>query len=69
MKTTLSNKQKWFNKINLTTDDELYVGIDVHKKSYHIALWLNNAPAINFVMPPDNKKVIKMLNRSFSNYA
>ncbi len=61
MKATLSNKQKWFNKINLTADDELYVGIDVHKKSYHIALWLNNAPAINFVMPPDNKKVVKML--------
>ncbi|MHC4739938.1 MAG: hypothetical protein ACYS9Y_13610, partial [Planctomycetota bacterium] len=50
MKTTLSNKQKWFNKINITADDELYVGIDVHKKSYHIALWLNNAPAGNFIL-------------------
>ena len=40
MKTTLSNKQKWFKNINLTKDDELYVGIDVHKRSYNLAFWL-----------------------------
>ena len=33
VKKTLSRKQRFFNKINLTTDDEVYVGIDVHKKS------------------------------------
>jgi len=63
MKTRLSNKQKWFNKIDLTSDDELYVGIDVHKKSYHLAFWLNDAPAIDFVMPPDNKKVAQILQK------
>ncbi len=63
MKTRLSNKQKWFNKINLTSDDELYVGIDVHKKSYHLAFWLNDAPAIDFVMPSDNKKVAQILQK------
>lgn len=51
--TTVSNKQKWFNTIRLTKDDELYVGIDTHKRSFHVSLWLNDAPAIDFVMPPD----------------
>ncbi len=32
-KKTLSRKQRFFNKINITTDDAVYVGIDVHKKS------------------------------------
>ena len=63
MKARLSNKQRWLKEINLTADDELYIGIDVHKKSYHIAFWLNNAPAINFVTPADNKKVLQMFQR------
>jgi transposase len=40
----------------------LHVGIDAHKKSLHVALWLNCAPAVDFVMPPDNKKLIDTLN-------
>jgi hypothetical protein len=31
--TTVSKKQKWFNAIQLTRDDDLYVGIDAHKKT------------------------------------
>ncbi len=42
VKKTLSRKQRFFNKINLTTDDEVYVGIDVHKKNCHIAVRLHN---------------------------
>jgi transposase len=61
--TTVSNKQKWFNTIRLTQDDDLYVGIDTHKESFHIALWLNDAPAIDFVTPPDNIKLINTLNK------
>ena len=63
MNTRLSNKQKWLKTINLTSDDELYIGIDVHKISYHIAFWLNGAPAINFVTPADNRKTVQMLQR------
>ncbi|MCK4887768.1 MAG: IS110 family transposase [Planctomycetes bacterium] len=63
METRLSNKQKWLKTINLTADDELYIGIDVHKKSYHIAFWLNDAPAINFVAPADNQKTLQILQR------
>jgi transposase len=61
--TTVSKKQKWFNTIHLTKDDDLYIGIDAHKKSLHVALWLNGAPAIDFVSPPDNKKLIETLNK------
>jgi hypothetical protein len=32
-------------------------------KSLRIALWLNGAPAIDFVSPPDNKKLIETLNK------
>lgn len=63
MQKRLSKKQKFFNKIKLTKDDRLYVGIDVHKKSYHLAFWLNDAPAIDFVMPADNQKVLKFLQK------
>ena len=63
MNDRISKKQKWFNKINLTCDDELYIGIDVHRKSYHVALWLNDAPAIDFVMPADNTKVLTLLEK------
>lgn len=63
MKTRLSKKQEWFKRINLTKDDEVYVGIDVHKKSHSVAIWLNDTPAIDFVMPADNKKLIKLLEK------
>jgi hypothetical protein len=63
MKKRLSKKQMFFNKINLTKDDEVYVGLDVHKESYSVAIWLNDAPAIDFVMPADDKKLLKLLDK------
>ena len=47
----LTKIEEFFNNVNLTADDELFVGIDVHKRSYHVALYLNDAPAVDFVMP------------------
>ena len=61
--TTVSKKQAWLKQVRLTKDDDLYVGIDAHKKSLHVALWLNDAAAIDFVMPPDNKKLIDTLSK------
>lgn len=63
MKTTLSKKQQFFNKINLTADDELYIGIDVHKLTYHVALYLNDGHAIDFVTPADNAKLCATLKK------
>lgn len=63
MRKRLSKKQMFFNKINLTKDDDVYVGIDAHKESYSVAIWLNDAPAIDFVMPADNTKLLKLLEK------
>ena len=59
----ISNKQKWLNAINLTSDDDLYIGIDAHKKTFHVALWLNGTPAIDFVTTSDIKKLIKTIEK------
>jgi len=32
MEKSLTKKDRFFNNINLTGDDDVYVGIDVHKK-------------------------------------
>ena len=42
MKQRLSKKQVFFNNLKLTKDDDLYVGIDVHKETYGVALWLTD---------------------------
>jgi len=63
MERMLSKKQAWLKQVRLTKDDDLYVGIDAHKKSLHVALWLNDAPAVDFVMPPDSAKLIDTLNK------
>ena len=52
----LTKIEKFFNNVNLTADDQLFVGIDVHKRSYHVALYLNDAPAMDFVMPAKNEQ-------------
>lgn len=57
----LTKIDRFFNNVKLTDDDELFVGVDVHKKSYHVALFLNDAPAIDFVMPAKKEKLSQML--------
>ena len=63
MKATLSKKQRFFNQIKLTKDDDLYIGIDVHKTTYHIALYLNGGHAIDFITPADNIKICTTLKK------
>jgi hypothetical protein len=45
----LTRIEKFFNNVNLTADDQLFVGVDVHKKSYHVALYLNDASAMSTI--------------------
>jgi len=54
---TLTKSEKFFNTVKLTADDQLFVGVDAHKKSYHVALYLNDAPAIDFVMPAKKEQL------------
>lgn len=58
---TLTKTERFFNTLNLTCDDDLFVGLDVHKKSYHVAFFLNDAPAIDFNMIADPKKLSEKL--------
>jgi transposase len=58
---TLTKTETFFNNLNLTCDDDLFVGLDVHKRSYHVAMYLNDAPAIDFNMAPKPQKLIEKL--------
>ena len=58
---TLTKSEKFFNNVKLTTDDHLFVGIDVHKRSYHVAFYLNDAPSIDFVMPAKKEQLSQKL--------
>lgn len=61
---TLTTFEKFFNNITLTADDQLFVGIDVHKKSYHVAFHLNDAPALDFVMPANKEQLSRKLKKT-----
>ena len=58
---TLTKIEKFFNTVKLTADDHLFVGVDVHKKSYHVAFYLNDAPSIDFVMPAKKQHLSQKL--------
>ncbi len=53
----LAKVDSFFKNVKLTKDDEVYVGVDVHKKSYHVALYLNDAPAVDFRMQSESKQL------------
>ena len=57
----LAKVESFFKNVTLTSDDEVFVGVDVHKKSYHVALFLNNMPAIDFRMSAEPKQLDKKL--------
>jgi transposase len=63
MQKRLTKKERFFNNINLTADDEVYVGIDVHKVKCHVAIWLNNGIALTFVTPSDNLEIAHTLGK------
>ncbi len=57
----LAKVDRFFKNVNLTSDDEVFVGVDVYKKSYHVALFLNDTPAIDFRMTAEPKQLNKKL--------
>ena len=57
----LTKDQKSF-KVNLVTEeDEIFVGFDVHKKTYAAAIWCNGLIVRVTTMPADNGKVVNFL--------
>jgi len=57
----LAKVEAFFKSVNFTSGDEVFVGVDVHKKSYHVALLLNDMPAIDFRMNAVPKKLNEKL--------
>jgi len=44
-----------------TDDNGAFVGLDVHKKTIHVAVWIEERIAFSWVMPADVEKVAEML--------
>lgn len=61
MRKRLSKKESWFKENNLTTLDEIYVGIDVHKDQYHVAIWHNGRIGCIYSMSSNNNKLLQDL--------
>jgi transposase len=57
----LAKADSFIKNLNLTSDDEVFIGIDVHKKSYHVALFMNDTPSIDFRMISDPTKLNEKL--------
>ena len=57
----LTKKQNWFKQQNLTQKDEAYVGLDVHKKSISVAIWLNGQMELTFTTSAHYARLIKQL--------
>ncbi len=38
MSKRVSKKESWFKENSFTEKDEIYVGVDVHKRNYHVAI-------------------------------
>jgi len=57
----LAKVDNFFKKVKLTSNDEVFIGVDVHKKSYHVALFMNDTPAIDFRMGSDTKQLNEKL--------
>jgi len=59
----LSKKESWFKENILTAQDEIYVGIDVHKDQYHVAIWHSGRIGCIYSMSSDNNKLLQDLHR------
>ena len=55
-----ARKRKWEVLVSVE-GDEIYVGIDVHKKSYHVAVWKNGKLVAYWVMAPHNEELVDKL--------
>ena len=63
MSKRLSKKESWFKENNFTAEDEIYVGVDVHKLRYHVAIWHNGRIGIVYSMSSDNNKLLRDLRQ------
>jgi transposase len=63
MKKSIASGSVWFKENVFTAQDEVYIGIDVHKRQYHVAMWYRGSLTYYFVMSSDNTQVVRKLER------
>ena len=59
MSKRVSKKESWFKENSFTEKDEIYVGVDVHKCNYHVAIWHNGRIGCAYSMTSDNNKLLR----------
>lgn len=57
----LTNKHQRIKEIVLSKKDRVYVGLDVHKKSISVAVWINDHIELTFNCPPDHSALIEKM--------
>ncbi len=55
----LSKKESWFKQNAFTKEDEIYVGVDVHRRHYHVAIWHNGRIGCVYSMSPNNNRLLR----------
>jgi transposase len=63
MRKRLSKKESWFKENNFTAEDKIYLGVDVHKIHYHVAIWHNGRIGCVYSISSDNNKLLRDLKR------
>ena len=63
MSKRVSKKESWFKENSFTEEDEIYVGVDVHKRNYHVAIWLNGRIGCAYSMTSDNNKLLRDIQK------
>ena len=59
MSKRVSKEECWFKEKKFTAEDEIYVGVDVHKRHYHVAIWHNGRIGCVYSMSSDNNKLLR----------
>ena len=63
MRKRLSKKASWLKENHFTDEDELHVGVDVHKDRYHVALWHDGRIGCVYSMSSDNSRLLHDLQQ------
>ncbi len=63
MRKRLSKKASWFKENHFKDEDDFYVGLDVHKDQYHVALWYDGRIGCVYSMSSDNRRLLRDLQQ------
>ena len=55
--------QRWCKVIRVNRKGKIYIGLDVHKKTTHLAIWHNNQIVIYFSMPSNYDPLLRTLKQ------